>query len=49
MMQVHKTLLFNDSKFWLKKFGKEDFDVPMRCFDGSEVCELVGSLILTKL
>ena len=49
MMQVHKTLLFNDSKFWLKKFGKEDFDVPMKCFDGSEVCELVDSLILTKL
>ena len=49
MMQVRKTLLFNDSKFSLKKFGKEDFDVPMRCFDGSEVCELVGLFILTKL
>ena len=48
-MQARKTLLFNDSKPWLKKFGNEDFDVPMGCFDGAEVCELVGSLILTKL
>ena len=45
MMQARKTLLFNDSKPWLKKFGNEDFDVPM----GAEVCELVGSLISTKL
>ena len=32
-----------------KTFGKEDFDVPMRRFDGTEFCELVGSFILTKL
>ena len=37
------------SKPWLKTFGNEDFDVPMGCFDGAEVCELVGSFILTKL
>ena len=33
----------------LKKFGNEDFHVPMAYFDGAEVCELVGSLFLTKL
>ena len=33
----------------VEKFGKEDFDVPMGCFDGAEICELVGSFILTKL
>ena len=49
MMQARKTFLFNDSKPWLKKFGNEGFDVTMRCFDGAEVRELVGSLILTKL
>ena len=49
MMQARKILLFNDSKPWLKKFGNEYFAVPMGCFDGAEVCELVGSLILTKL
>ena len=48
-MQAHKTLLFKDIKLWLKKFGKEDFDVLMGCFDGAEICELVGSFILTKL
>ena len=49
MMQACKSLLFNYSKPWLTKFGKGDFDVPMACFDKAEVCELVGSLILTKL
>ena len=49
MMQACKTLLFNDSKAWLKKVDNEDFDVPMGCFDGAEVCELASSLILTKL
>ena len=49
MIQARKTLLFNDSKPWLKKFGNEVCDVSMGCFDGAEVCELVGSLILTKL
>ena len=48
-MQACKTLLFNDSKAWLKKVDNEDFDVPMGCFDGAEVCELASSLILTKL
>ena len=42
IMEACKTLLFNDSKPWLKKFGNEDFDVPMGCFDGAEVCVLVG-------
>ena len=33
----------------MKRFGAEDFDVSVECFDGAGVCELVGSLILTKL
>ena len=49
IMQARKTLLFNDSKPWLEKSGNKDFNVPMGCFDGAEVCELVGSFILTKL
>ena len=32
-----------------KKKGKEDFDVPMGCFDGAEVCELVGRYFLQQL
>ena len=49
IMQAHKTLLFNDSKPWLKRFGNKDFGVLMGCFDAAEVCELVGSFILAKL
>ena len=33
----------------MKKLGNEDFDVSLGCFDGVEVCEFVGSFILTKL
>ena len=33
----------------MKKDGKKDFDVPMGCFDGAEICELVGSFILNQL
>ena len=33
----------------LKKSGNEEFDVPMECFDGAEVCELVGVYILHLL
>ena len=47
-MQACKMLLINDSKPWLKKFGKEDFDVPMGCFKGGKVCKLVSLFILTK-
>ena len=44
-----KILLFDKSCPWVKKTGDEDFDVPMDCFDGAEVCELVGTFILSKL
>ena len=34
---------------WVKKEGGEDFDIPMRCYDGAEICELVGIYIENKL
>ena len=34
---------------WEKKSGDPDFDVPMGCYDGAEICELVGIFILNKL
>ena len=46
--QSRKTL-FNEKIPWVKKDGSEDFDVPMGCFDGAEVCELVGTFILNRL
>ena len=48
--QSRKTILFNEKISWvLKKNVSEDFDVPMGCFDGTEMCELVGTFILNKL
>ena len=44
-----KTLLFNNNQPWQKKSGDPDFDVPVGCYDGAEVCKLVGIYILNKL
>ena len=41
--------MFNEKTLWVKKDGSEDFDVAMGCFDGAEVCQLVGAFILNKL
>ena len=43
--QSRKTLLLNEKLPWVKKDGSEDFDLPMGCFDGAELCELVGTFI----
>ena len=47
--QSRKTLLFNNEEPWVKKHGDEEFDVPMGCFDGAEVCDLVGIYSLNLL
>ena len=49
IMQSRQTLLFYDKQPWVKKTGTENFDVPMGCYDGAEVCELVGCYILNQL
>ena len=41
-MQARRTLLFNYGKPWVKKVGNQEFHVPMECFDGAKICELVG-------
>ena len=43
IMQARKALLFQNGKPWVKKSGTEDFNVPMGCYDGAEVFELVWS------
>ena len=43
--QSRKTLLLNEKLPWVKKDGSEDFDVPMGCFNGAQLCELVGTFI----
>ena len=49
IMQTRKTLLFQNTEPWVKKSETEDFDVPMGCYDGAEVCELVWSYMLNQL
>ena len=44
-----KILLFHNNHPWEEKSEDHDFDVPMGCYDGAEVCELVGIFILNKL
>ena len=41
--------MFNEKIPWVKKDGGEDFDVPMGCFDGAVVYELVRTFNLNKL
>ena len=48
-MHSRKTLLFWQDSTWVKKEGDEDFDIPMGCYDGAEICKLVGIYIQNKL
>ena len=34
---------------WVKKSCDQDFDVPMGCFDGAEVCDTTGLFLLHQL
>ena len=48
-MYYKKTLLFWQGNAWFNKEGNEDFDIPMGCYDGVEICKLVGIYIQNKL
>ena len=47
ILNSRKTLLFSKGEQWVKK--EELFDVSMGAYDGAEVAELVGLVILSKL
>ena len=49
IMQSRQTWLFQDKQPWVKKTGTEHFDFPMGCYDGAEICELIGCYILNQL
>ena len=49
IMQARKTFLFQNGKPWVKKSGTEDFNVPIGCYDGAEVFELVWSYMFNQL
>ena len=51
-MHSRKSLLFSDKLEWIrrKKNGEGDiFDVTMGCYDGAEICELVGLYLLNEI
>ena len=48
-MHSRKTLYLLNSEPWVKKEGNKDFDALMGCYDGAEICELVGSFRLNQL
>ena len=49
IMDTRKILLFWQDSAWVKKAGNEDFDIPMECYGGTEICELVGIYIQNRL
>ena len=49
IMHGRKSLLFNREKAWVKRDGNGPFDVTMGCYDGAEICELVGMFALSQL
>ena len=46
---VYISLLFHNNVAWKKKTTASCFGVTMSSYDGAEVCELVGTFILSKL
>ena len=44
-----KTLLFHENEPWVKRKGDVNFNVPMGCLDGVEVCDLTALYILSKM
>ena len=44
-----KSLYFHNNVAWKKKTTTSCFDVTMGSYDDAEVCELVGTFILSKL
>ena len=49
ILHCRKSLLFFQNEAWVKKSSQDCFDVTMGSYDGAEVCELVGLLILNNL
>ena len=49
IMHSRKTLLFWQDSTCVKKEGDKVFDIPMGCYDGAEMCELVRICIQNKL
>ena len=48
ILHARKSLLFDKTHTWIKKKGGL-FDVTMGAYDGAEICELVGTYLLSLL
>ena len=42
-------MLFSDGEPWVEKDDEDDLDIPMGCYNGAELCELVGTYLLNQL
>ena len=49
IMYAKNTLLFSNGEPWVKKDGDRNFDVPMGCYDGAEICEVIGTYLLYQI
>ena len=49
IFHCRKSLLFSNGVPWRKKTPDDCLDVAMGSYDGAEVCELVGLLVLSQL
>ena len=49
IFHTRKSLLYHEDTAWVKLKGNEEFDVTMGCYDGAEICELVGLYLLNLL
>ena len=48
ILHSRKSMLFTQDKEWIKK-GTGLFDVTMGCYDGAEICQLVGTFVLATI
>ena len=49
ILHCRKSLLFFKDEAWIKKCTDDCFDVTMGSYDGAEICELIGLLLLHNL
>ena len=47
--QCRKTLLYYEDSVWIKKGEGGNFDVSVGAYDGAEICELVGCVLLYSI
>ena len=49
IIHARNTLLFSNGEPWVRKNGDENFDIPVGCYDGAEICELIGTYSLYQI